>query len=442
MGEQPLAPASPVPAGTPLGLPGQPAGQPVTLETAMEWTLSGNPDLVAMRQNLRVSAEALAVARRFPTSLNPMVSVDVKPWTFGRMPDGSIERLDKMVTLAWAQPIEVGHRTSLRASMASATYHQTQWNILQAELTALVQTYRFHQTATYRREKIRIAANLVDFNVRLVDVMRRQMEANQVTPADLVLAEVENQTTRQQLETSRQEYAAALAELRQQMGIPEYAASTEPAGALRVPAPTPPGEEDEIVRTAVASRPEIHAARAQAANSRAALCLARADRIPIPSIGPTYERNESGDTFYGLVFETPVPIWNAGGPLVCQRQAEYQRDVVALQQVERRTVAQVKAALVKWNQTQQILTRTNALLEPIRQQSARMERLFEAGQTDLVKLLQVRQRLIEAENGQLDAAWQATQAYADLLTAMGATPLIGSLPGQPEAAPSSADRAL
>jgi hypothetical protein len=44
----------------------------------------------------------------------------------------------------------------------------------------------------------------------------------------------------------------------------------------------------------------------------------------------------------------------------------------------------------------------------------------------LLKLLQVRQRLIEAENAQLDMAWQATQAYSDLLVALGATPLIGS----------------
>ena len=40
--------------------------------------------------------------------------------------------------------------------------------------------------------------------------------------------------------------------------------------------------------------------------------------------------------------------------------------------------------------------RTLAVHEPIRLHSERMQRLYEAGQTDLIKLLQVRMRLIEA----------------------------------------------
>ena len=71
-----------IPAASPMGGNGRALYTPdnataVTLETALEWTLSCNPDLVTIRQNLNVSADAVAVARRFPTSLNPTVSVDV-----------------------------------------------------------------------------------------------------------------------------------------------------------------------------------------------------------------------------------------------------------------------------------------------------------------------------------------------------------------------------
>jgi outer membrane protein TolC len=64
-----------------------------------------------------------------------------------------------------------------------------------------------------------------------------------------------------------------------------------------------------------------------------------------------------------------------------------------------------------------------------------MQRLYEAGQADLVKLLQVRQRLIEADFARLDALWQTTQAYADLLSVLGATPLLGALANGPETSP-------
>jgi cobalt-zinc-cadmium efflux system outer membrane protein len=93
--------------------------------------------------------------------------------------------------------------------------------------------------------------------------------------------------------------------------------------------------------------------------------------------------------------------------------------------------AQVKASLLKWNQVQQLVARTRATMQPIQAEATRMERLYNAGQTELIKLLQVRQRLIQAENAQLDALWQSTQTYADLIAAVGVTPLVASLPAGP-----------
>ncbi len=404
-----------------------PAGTPVDLRTALGLTLARNPDLVAIRQSLPVSSAAIAVAHRFPTSLNPTLSVDARPWVFER----SRAPAEADVTISWNQPIELGHRRAYREAIARAAYSQAEWKVLQAELSALVQTYRLHQTATYRREKLRVARQLADFNQALVETVRRQMQANQAAAADASIAEVENQATIQQLAASQQDFIAALTELRQQMGIPEYAGSLEPSGPLRVPEPVAPGDEETLIRAALASRPEIQAAAAQVASSRAAVCLARADRIPIPSVGPVYERDEAGTSFYGIVASSPIPVLNAGGPLVRQREAEYRRDMVALEQARQRVQAQVKGTLVKWNQAQRLVARTQATIQPIQAETARMERLYRAGQTDLIRLLQVRGRLIQAENAQLDAVWQATQGYADLLTALGGTPLVGSLEAEP-----------
>ena len=50
-----------------------------------------------------------------------------------------------------------------------------------------------------------------------------------------------------------------------------------------------------------------------------------------------------------------------------------------------------------------------------------MERLFELRQTDLTRLMQARQRLIQLDNSRLDAVWASTQSQADLLLAVGST---------------------
>ena len=94
------------------------------LATALELTLQYQPSLIAVRQNLAVSAEAIEVARQFPMSLNPTVTVDVLPWTFLRGP-GGVQPLETYLTVTWAHPIEPGHRRQLRGEMAKASYTQT-----------------------------------------------------------------------------------------------------------------------------------------------------------------------------------------------------------------------------------------------------------------------------------------------------------------------------
>ena len=422
------SPAERLSAGLPLALAPQ-----IDLETALQWTLQSNPNLVTTRQNLQVSTEAVAVARHFPTSLNPSVSVTYTPWVFERQANGAVEDLDRSVSVVWAQPIELGHRQAYREQMAQASYCQTRWNVLQAELAALIQTYRLHQTALYRREKLAVAQDLNTFSTHLVATLRRQAEANQATAADVVLAEVENQATVDQLEAARQDYISALADLRQQIGIPSVAASAEPIGSFHVPEDRDlqagaPHSGEKLVQLAQESRPEVQAAAAAAANSRAALSLARADRIPIPSLGPVYERNETGAVFYGLALSSPVPLLNTGAPLVGQREAEYHRDCVAWEQARQQVATQVLAVLVKWSHARETAERTHARFEPTRTQAQRMQRLYEAGQADLLKLLQVQRRFIETRNVELDAIWQTMQAYADLLAATGGTPLLSGPP--------------
>jgi hypothetical protein len=48
-----------------------------------------------------------------------------------------------------------------------------------------VQTYRLHQTATYRREKLGVTQQLAEFNAQLLQVVRRQVEATQAAFADV-----------------------------------------------------------------------------------------------------------------------------------------------------------------------------------------------------------------------------------------------------------------
>src|SRR5262249_22738468 len=152
--------------------------------------------------------------------------------------------------------------------------------------------------------------------------------------------------------------------------------------------------------------------------------LAKGDRIPTPIIGPQYEMDEAGVQYIGFVFITPIPVWNSGKPLVLQREAEHRRAVVAYQEAQQRAIAQVRSAVAKWNGATELVNESSGLSRELSNEVNALERLFEAGQSDLTKLMQARQRLIQLENAQLDAVWQATLAQADLLLALGTPSLI------------------
>ncbi len=448
-GVAPLIPAASVPRDSVPSV----GRQSISLQAALYGTLTSNPDLATLRLGNATtpSPESVEVARHFPTTLNPTLWCDLRPITlipanpFGgggtHNSTGYYHFGQFYFYLSLRQPIELGHQTTHRYHIAQAAYDQQHWTVVQAELLALVQAYRFFETAAYRRERLRVATELADFNDRLLKTLERRLEANQVPAADVVLARVENQATRQLVKAADQDYITALTDLRNQIGIPESAGAAEPLGEFTLPPFIPPVKEQEFVDLALQCRPDILAAQAGVTGTKAAENLARADRIPSPIIGPQYSMDEAGIQYIGLVYITPIPIWNNGKPLVNQRHAEHQRAHQALEQARQRAVAQVRSSLAKWNGASELVKETVGLTNELTQEVAKLERLFEQGQTDLTKLIQARQRLIQLKTAEIDATWAATQAQADLLLALGAPGLIQGMLNQAEGAAAARESA-
>ncbi|WP_435011492.1 TolC family protein [Tundrisphaera lichenicola] len=422
-----------------------PGGQSLSLQLALSGALTSNPDLVTLREGnpVQASAESVEVARHFPTALNPTVFIDYRPITLiprgiagsglgggtnGHDPNGNFYRSGQgYFLIAIRQPIEFGHQTTHRYGIAKAAYKQVQWQIVQAELTTLVQTYRFFQTAAYRREKLRVARDLSEFSEKLLETLERRLGANQAQPADVALARVESRAAQQQVEAARQDYVTALTDLRNQIGIPESAAESEPLGEFTLPENIPTVDEQTMVQTALKTRPEIHVAQAAIEGATSAVRLAKGDRIPTTIFGPQYVQSEGGVQYVGFNLAPSLPLLNNGKPLVRQREAEQRRAVVSYQQIQQKVTAQVRSAVAKWNGATVLVNDSAGLIREISDDVASLERLFEANQTDLTRVQQARQRLIQLENSQLDALWAATQAQADLMLALGVPSMIQSL---------------
>ena len=392
------------------------SGPSLSLQMALYATLTCNPDLNILRLGnpTTPSAESVEVARHFPTTLNPTLWTDYRPMVLIPFepfsgPSGAVRHGpfyhwgQQYIYLSVRQPIELGHQTTHRYHIAQAAYEQQRWIVVQAELRALVQTYRFFQTAVYRREKYKIARELSDFNDKILTSLQNRLEANLVLPAEVILARVESRASRQLAKAAQQDYIIALADLRNQLGLADPTGRAEPVDEFALPPCIPPVTEQELIEIALQNRPDIHAARAAVAGTKAAENLARADRIPSPIVGPQYEIDEAGLQYVGFVFVSAIPVWNDGSPLQRQREAEHCRAHQALQQAQQRVVAQVRSGTVRWNGAIGLVNQTRGLATGLARVAADLEDLFQQGQADLTRLLQAQQRVIQLKNTELDA---------------------------------------
>ena len=140
-----------------------------------------------------------------------------------------------------------------------------------------------------------MAQHLAEFNVQLLETVRRQMGRGQASAADLVLAEVENQSMVERLQTAQQEYIDALTDLRDKSVCPVRRLRGSDR-RLKVPEGVSAGDEEELLRMAVESHPEMQRRAGPGGRLARRTGPARADRIVVPSVGPYYEHDEAGIT--------------------------------------------------------------------------------------------------------------------------------------------------
>ena len=242
---------------------------------------TSNPDLVALRQGEPDSRRPPRPSRSpgiSPPRSIPTVWVDyrpitlIPPSTFGSSSPGGggashhggyYHYGQNYILFSLRQPVELGHQTTHRYHIAQAAFEQQQWNVLQAELTALVQTYRFFQTAAYRREKI--PAGPASWPTSTTGSPSRSSASSRpASPRSprptSALARVESHGSRQVVKAARQDYLTALADLRNQIGIPESAGDRRAARRVHPAAVYPAGRRADHGRDG-AGQPPRHPRR-------------------------------------------------------------------------------------------------------------------------------------------------------------------------------------
>jgi cobalt-zinc-cadmium efflux system outer membrane protein len=141
------------------------------------------------------------------------------------------------------------------------------------------------------------------------------------------------------------------------------------------------------------------------------------------AVGPIYDHDEAGTQFWGFRTQMNLPVWDTGGPLARQRAAEVQQRQAVLDQLRGRASLEAFSALDRYERARRLVAeyQQDLAISPT-DQLRQVEAQYEAGQTDLLSVLQTQSALLQDQRAYLDMLNELAQASAAVVAATGLPP--------------------
>lgn len=378
----------------PLALPtrdkeeGAPGG--LTLDAAIERLLRENLELRAKSLELpKAEADILTASLR----ANPILYADTQYVPYGsyseKRPGGPTQ-----YDLNISYPLDITGKRKARTVAAQRAKCVLEAQYQDAVRVQIDNLYTAFVDVLAAREALRFTDASIEGLRRLVAKTQELYRQKERTGADV--AQIEEQLDSAEIERIEAEEALRDAKrtLAVLLNIPTVeAGGIEPSGTHRPVVPVLPPTE-ELIRTALAERPDVVAYRLGINRAKAEVNLAEANRMSDVYLlyQPfTYQDNLTGfkdSTSWAVGFTVPLPIFNRNQGNIARARVGVTQTTTQLADIERRTIAEVEQATRQFEVTKAAIERIEQRLLPsatrVRQAA---EVRFTAGEADAFELL-------------------------------------------------------
>jgi cobalt-zinc-cadmium efflux system outer membrane protein len=385
----------------------------LSLEATVRYALENNPQLAALRQQHGIAAASVVIAKTYP--FNPIYQSNVL-YAKGNEPGAVTNSVPQthQVTLE----VQLFHQQRYRQEAAFAALTRTDWEIATQELAFSVNAIRAFDALLYRRGKLAVTEEFLRLNEKAAEQVKLLVERGTLKAGDLLLARAEVKDIQSQIGLNRTAMITARKDYYRALGIAE--GSADPSGTLERAAP--PGDGEHWLAAALELRPDRFARLSAIAEADADIRYQKADRFGNPQIGPVYEHNESRTDFIGAKIQVPIPVFNRKPGEIQQAQARLAQAHLYVRQTEVEIKQDVTLAAARVAEAQKWVENYRSdVLPTLRKTLEDMDQLFRQGQpgVDVLRVLDVRRKLLRAQDGYLDALLTYTSALADLAQAVG-----------------------
>jgi cobalt-zinc-cadmium efflux system outer membrane protein len=283
---------------------------------------------------------------------------------------------------------------------------------------------------------LEVAIRSADLQTQTTGIVDRRFKAGLSTSTEQLTARVTARQFQKQAALAKADFVVAVNTLRSALNLqPEdvfdvddqfdsyrWQPLSEVCSCPDIIESNPDGALSDATENSIANRPDIVAARFAVATAQSNLNLAKANTVPNVSTGPTYERDESGTLFFGVTAQMDLPIWNTGCPLVRQRAAELQQQLITLSQTRARAALQVQAATTRYAVARKLWEERRGTKRPDSSESAIAINAFEQGQATILEVLSIQDALVQEQKANLDLFHEVSQAAIDVVAALAIEP--------------------
>jgi outer membrane protein TolC len=298
------------------------------------------------------------------------------------------------------------------------------------ELALAIRVIRACNNFAYRREKLRLVDEGAALQRHTTEQLTKLAEQGKASRADLLLASADVAEAETLRGPANAFYVTAWYDLRRLLGIVDDGLAGVSATLDEITG----APAAELEMEALGRRPEIQALHLAVQEADARLRLEKANRFGNPSLGPGFEYNETSVFFIGGYAYYPIPVLNTRQGEVLQRQAERDRALSALQAMEMQVRQDVQAAQARLANAEKVVDAFRKQTLPALQEARKgIDQLQAQGEpgADVARAVEVRRRLLRAQDLHLDALFELRQARTDLALAI-ADPSVAFGPVQPQ----------
>jgi cobalt-zinc-cadmium efflux system outer membrane protein len=378
--------------------PAEPAPTAVlTLAEAVALARAHSPAAAAARARAEGAERAARAAGRLA---DPTLELKVENWRPGASDFMAGTDLDVFAVIG--QPLDLFTRGG-RNAQARGERDEAAADRARAEQDVVLDTVRRFLEARRGRELVAALEAQVENLGRIVGAMERRVAEGYAAEADLLRFRAEAARAANHLATTRIAHARVEAELAFLVGR-----SLEGLG-LAAPAlpPAPPGDPEALAEQALASRPDVLAARARAARARGTLALERSRRYPDLALIGGYKRTAGLDTAVVGV-STTVPVFKRNGRALARAEAEARAADLELEATLARARAEAAILVRAARGLQARVARLDEdLVGPAEEARRSALAAFREGAADVLRVVDAERMHTEARREALDLTVEA-----------------------------------